>query len=109
MLYFNYYLSTENRNAANFQDTNFMRDSFRVYATTDGGNWTLLATNNSDNRSRTAPQDFTDGRRIRSRRHTYIDAYGNPIMVQELYDVNDPGVPGQDPGGQAPDSWRQAR
>lgn len=32
----------------------------------------------------------------------YIDAYGNPIVVQELYDVNDPGVAGQDPGGQAP-------
>ncbi len=110
MLYFNYYLSTENRNAGNFQDTNFMRDSFRVYATTDGGNWTLLATNNADNRSRTAPQDFTDLEDEYDQGvSTYIDAYGNPIMVQELYDVNDPGVAGQDNGGQAPDAWRQAR
>ncbi len=30
-------------------------------------------------------------------------------VVQELYDVNDPGVGGQDQGGTAPDAWRQAR
>ena len=110
MLYFNYYLSTENRNAGVFGDTNFMRDSFRVYATADGGNWTLLATNNSDNRSRNAPQTFTDLEDEYDQGvSTYIDAYGNPVVVQELYDVNDPGIAGQDPGGQAPDSWRQAR
>ncbi len=110
MLYFNYYLSTENRNARDATDNNFMRDSFRVYATTDGGDWTLLATNNSDNRSRTAPSDFTDLEDEYDQGiSVYVDAFGNPLTVQELYDVNDPGVPGQDPGGTAPDSWRQAR
>ncbi len=110
MLYFNYYLSTENRNARNAGDTTFMRDSFRVYATTDGADWTLLATNNSDNRSRNAPSTFIDGEDEYDHGvSSYVDAFGNPLTVQELYDVNDPGVAGQDPGGTAPDSWRQAR
>lgn len=44
MLYFNYFLETEDFNNSD------MRDAFRVYASGDDGNWILLATNNSDTR-----------------------------------------------------------
>jgi hypothetical protein len=41
-LYFNYFSATENVNGVE------PRDAFRVYASSDDGNWILLATNNTD-------------------------------------------------------------
>lgn len=41
MLYFSYFLETENANGGN------MRDAFRVYASGEDGQWQLLATNDS--------------------------------------------------------------
>ncbi|GAB5403864.1 MAG: hypothetical protein Aurels2KO_20950 [Aureliella sp.] len=43
MLYFSYFLETENANGGN------MRDAFRVYASGEDGQWQLLATNDSGN------------------------------------------------------------
>ena len=43
-VYFDYSIDTQDANAATSQA---MRDSFRVYASSDGANWTELATNNS--------------------------------------------------------------
>ncbi len=110
MLYFNYYLSTENRNAGNFNDTNFMRDSFactprrtvaigRCWPRTTPTTVVVL-------HRRTSSTWKMNTIKVSAPTSMLI---GNPLVVQELYDVNDPGVPGQDPGGQAPDSWRQAR
>jgi hypothetical protein len=83
-VYFNYYLETENASALLLPDQ-FMRDSFRVYAASEDGEWHLLATNNSA-------------------REVGLDEYtvGNTMnfQIQELYDVGDNG---------APNSWRQAR
>ena len=45
-LYFSYFLETENAQAVLVPDQ-FMRDSFRVFASGADGDWELLATNNS--------------------------------------------------------------
>jgi hypothetical protein len=47
-LYFDYYSDTENRNTLNngVLSTTNVRDALRVYITSDGVNWTELATNN---------------------------------------------------------------
>ncbi|MCC6507667.1 MAG: cadherin-like domain-containing protein, partial [Pirellulaceae bacterium] len=101
MLYFNYYLQTENANAFNPNDTAFMKDAFRVYGTVDGSAWTLLATNNSQNNSRTLPNTFVDNfDEYDQGISNYVDAFGNRTITQELFDVNDGG---------APNNWRQAR
>ncbi|MFO1062605.1 MAG: hypothetical protein U0892_01855 [Pirellulales bacterium] len=96
-LYFNYHLDTENANAGNSGDTNYMKDAFRVYGTKDNGTtWVLLATNNS---ARTA--DYSDGQdEFDPSINGDTDAYGSYRYAQELYDVGD---------NNAPDAWRQAR
>ncbi|MCA9084615.1 MAG: pre-peptidase C-terminal domain-containing protein [Planctomycetaceae bacterium] len=59
-LEFNYYLQTENTDAAWAADTpadnNPMRDSFRVFVGGDDGVWNLVATNNSLQPPQTAPR-----------------------------------------------------
>ena len=57
MLYFNYFLQTENANS-DLNDIEVMRDSFRVYIADDAGNWTLLTTNNSDRGPGFADDEF---------------------------------------------------
>lgn len=89
VMYFNYFLETENRNA-DLNTPQFMRDSFRVYVAGDDGNWTLVATNNSDRGPGFFDDEFDD-----------LDFTDNiDADVQELFDVGDNG---------APNSWRQAR
>ncbi|MFV1964650.1 MAG: GEVED domain-containing protein, partial [Pirellulaceae bacterium] len=85
VLYFNYYLDTENANALLTEPPPRMRDSFRVFISDNDGNWQLLATNNSD----VGPDPRDD---------ELLDI--GPFDVQELFDVGDNG---------APDSWRQVR
>ncbi len=85
-LYYNYYLDTENANAA-LDNPDLMRDSFRVYVSGEDGIWHLLSTNNSD--------------------RGVIDEFDDPVLfdgievpVQEAFDVGDQN---------APNSWRQVR
>ncbi len=83
-LYFNYYFETEGAGSSFPRPTNvddYMRDSLRVYISGDDGQWTLVATNNSD---RSASLDEFDPQ------------VNNPLgQVQELFDDNG--------------RWRQAR
>ena len=83
-LYFNYFFETEGAGSAFPRPTNvddYMRDSLRVYISGDDGQWTLVATNNSD---RTVSLDEFDAQ------------VNNPLgQVQELFDDNG--------------RWRQAR
>ncbi len=115
MLYFNYYLSTENRNANGNADQDYMRDSFRVYATGDGTSWALLATNNSSNDSRNGLATWVDGADEYDNvaNNNYRDAFGNRILPQELFDVNDTGANTNNVVTNQParhtDGWRQAR
>lgn len=57
MLYFNYFLATENANS-DLNDTDPMLDAFRVYAGGDDGAWNLLATNNSERGGGSADDEF---------------------------------------------------
>lgn len=98
-LYFNYFLDTEGAEAA--KGSNTMRDSTRVFASTDGGTtWVMLSTNNShldaelpDFVSTSASASIFDPRQ----------------QVQDLFEttmVEDPN----DPNMMIPSSdWRQAR
>ncbi|MEZ6113729.1 MAG: hypothetical protein R3C99_22360 [Pirellulaceae bacterium] len=83
VLYFNYYLETQNDLAALTDPVPPfpMLDAFRVFVSDDSGDWKLLGTNNSA-RNGINEYDIT------------------PFEVQEFYDINDNG---------APDSWRQVR
>ena len=96
MLYFNYYLATENANANNPGDNNFMKDAFRVFVAGDNGDWQLLGTNNSDyDATRNVGQfDELD--------YPFVVDPLNALsrQVSELFDVGD---------NSAPDNWRQAR
>ena len=56
-LYFNYFLSTED---ATSSDTVAMKDSFRVYAQGDDGQWILLVTNNDNDEDEFSLQRATD-------------------------------------------------
>lgn len=96
ILYFNYFLDTENANANVPTDTNYMRDSFRVFVNGDDGVWKLLGTNNSD---------FDADRSNANDEFDYISRGDNAAyQVNELYDAN------KTFGGQtAPLAWRQAR
>lgn len=94
-LYFNYYLETEDANANNPTDPNFMKDSFRVFVAGDDGDWKLMATNNSD----------YDAQRLVGQRDELDypfeeDFFATTRQVSELFEA---GVNG------APDGWRQAR
>lgn len=120
-LEFNYYLQTEDRDAAWAADTpadnNPMTDSFRVFVGGDDGAWNLVATNNSLQQPETAqridefdyapvdPNDplslqepISDGTGVFS---TFPLGQDYPDVV-ELYDD-----PQHDPGG-AGEPWRQA-
>ncbi len=77
-LYFNYLLDTPDFNTNAAQLTN---DSFRVYASTDGANWELLATNNIALGS----DDAEHGRTITASGGLY-DGTGAKQRVQGLYD-----------------------
>ena len=118
-LYFNYYLDTEGDDS-----TSDMRDSFRVYASTDGANWTELATNNSvipaANKPFTAelpPTPSRFGRPLRNRPRRFERVEPRPAavggtgasnqQVQQLYDKTDPDS--STPTNSATYTWRQAR
>ncbi|MGN6545586.1 MAG: dockerin type I domain-containing protein [Aureliella sp.] len=84
-LYFNYRFDTENANAAlplAQSQTDYMRDSFRVYVSGEDGQWILAATNNSTRGPNGGDDEFDP----------FLTGNSN---VQELFDNN----------GQ----WRQAR
>ncbi len=92
MLYFNYFLATENANS-DLQDNDIrMRDAFRVYAAGEDGTWILLTTNNSDqggaNRN-SAVDEFDTAANLN------VDPFGNPLFTQETFDNTG--------------AWRQAR
>lgn len=91
-LYFNYFLETENVNAA--RSSGEMNDAARVWISKDNGyHWTLLATNNST-LSGTLPDTDNELPRFKSTSALVPGAHGQQ-RVQELYDNT--GV------------WRQAR
>ncbi len=104
MMYFNYFLNTENQNN-DFQQTSRMRDAFRVYGAGDDGQWVLLATNNTASDAGADRGDPTGGPARNGRFDELdnavngnFDAYGAPVLSQQLLDstiVTDP--------------WRQAR
>ncbi len=95
-LYFNYFLETENASSS-YTNPSAMRDAMRVQVSTDGVNWTEVATNNSLRSRVPTPTEMelpvaatTSGGLYRA---------DNPNqMVQELFD---------DPAGSG--GWRQAR
>ncbi len=87
-LYFNYWLQTE---GANGKNSNTMRDSARVYVSTDNGlTWDLLATNNS-----TLSNSLFEDAELPAYLSTNSDASSKSNQgVQELYETS---------------TWRQAR
>ncbi len=92
MLYFNYFLATENANS-DLEDNDIrMRDAFRVYAAGEDGTWILLTTNNSDQggTDRTSAVDEFD-----TVANLNVDPFGNPLFTQETFDNTG--------------TWRQAR
>ncbi len=98
MLYFNYFLDTDNTNSANSENAPpSMLDSLRVYGELPDGTSILLATNNSaddgdsTNGNNEIDPDATGGN---------ADIFGKAVKPQVLYDIGDGG---------APTSWRQAR
>ncbi|MFO0940768.1 MAG: GEVED domain-containing protein [Pirellulales bacterium] len=105
MMYFNYYLDSENSNA-DFQQNALMRDAFRVYGAGDDGQWVLLATNNSASDNGQDRGDPTGGA-ARNGRFDELDnvvsgnydAYGAPVLGQNLIDS----------ASQGNYTWQQAR
>ncbi len=91
MLYFNYFLETENKNSPNNNGDDWMRDAFRVYGAGTDGTWVLLATNNStdDNNYLNTTNEFDPGNTL------YTDNQGKNYKSQELFDNTG--------------AWRQAR
>jgi hypothetical protein len=114
-LYFDYMLDTQDANGANRPGSN-MLDSFRVFASTNGANWTELATNDADTSA-----IFSTSREL----PTYPSVSGGLYEgdksnqnVQQLFNMPPPAVPRDpnmpDPGPNAtspnpPEDWRQAR
>ncbi|MBI3840260.1 MAG: pre-peptidase C-terminal domain-containing protein, partial [Planctomycetia bacterium] len=99
-VYFDYMLDTQDATSTK-TDRTTMRDSFRVFASTDGGRWTQLATNNSLK----SDTDTTD-----AELPAFASVSGGTYMgfgtlsnqnVQQLFNV--PGTASQ------PQIWRQAR
>jgi VCBS repeat-containing protein len=100
MLYFNYFLDTDNSNASLAANTTTtppaMLDSFRVYGQLPDGTSILLATNNNADDA-----DYTNtNNEVDPGSSGNVDSVGTEIKTQVLFDVGDGG---------APDSWRQAR
>lgn len=96
MLYFNYYLATEDSNANNPGNTDYMKDAMRVLVAGTDGDWQLLATNNSD---------YDAVRNVGQRdeldypfEQDLLNALSRP--VSEIFEATVNG---------APDNWRQAR
>lgn len=102
MLYFNYRLETQNSNSQ-LGDNQPALDAFRVYASTEDGQWILLATNNATENN-TTRQDFgaaagsntsdefdNNNTGLVARN---VDQFGRKITTTELFDSN---------------NWRQAR
>ncbi len=104
-LYFNYALDTQD---ANGKDAASMQDSFRVFASTDGANWTELVTNNS-----TTSSVFTTNAELPS----YASASGGTYegdksnqQVQEAFDQTGLApVAGATNQNTSAVGWRQAR
>ncbi len=103
MLYFNYFMETEDRNTPN-NDTIFMRDSLRVYGSLPDGTWILLATNNNSDDG-----NYLNGNQEFDNLQTpfgpvpltnYNDSFGKTYRPQTLFDSTEPGYTGL---------WRQAR
>ncbi len=92
MLYFNYFLATENANS-DLEDSDIrMNDAFRVYAAGENGVWIQLTTNNSD---QGGPDRNTALDEFDTAANRNLDPFGNPLFTQETFDNT--GV------------WRQAR
>ncbi len=88
-LYFNYWLDTDGTNNADPAEGE-MKDSARVYVSSDGGrNWDLLTTNNS-------PRSVIDPTELPSfaSHSRFADKFDGRQQIQELYET---------------DNWRQAR
>ncbi|MCH2123018.1 MAG: DUF5050 domain-containing protein, partial [Pirellulaceae bacterium] len=97
VLYFNYYLETAGVDHAGPQEDGVgMTDAVRVFASDDGGEWELLATNNSFQHPINA-DEFDLG--MDGSVCEFPATTGTPC-VYELFDVN---------VNDAPDGWRQAR
>ncbi|WP_396160014.1 hypothetical protein, partial [Flavobacterium sp.] len=101
-LYFNYRLSTEDANSWAGTNTNAF-DSFRVYGTSEDGNWVLLSTNNApevnssdtvNNRLINAPFNQAGATEFDLSYSKNFDVYGRPGITTELFDNA---------------GWRQAR
>lgn len=92
VLYFNYFLETENAQAALGQNT--MRDAARVFISTDDGNsWQMLATNNSVLNAE-LPWHLTV--------NSNVGSDDDRQRVQEMFDT-------VAEGGVLANEWRQAR
>lgn len=93
-LYFNYLLNTIDRNSNNESGNNPALDSLRVFASTDGVNWELLATNNVvlNNSASETPKTLTVSggayksgqdakQKVQPLWDTPLDPLGNPIQA----------------------------
>jgi hypothetical protein len=111
-LYFNYSLDTDNVNDVD-KLGNGMTDSFRVFASSDGANWTLLGTNNSI-RSTAASSPTNPNAELPPELSVNGGQYKNDRVnqqVQELFDLPGIAPPEGAPVGAATQvqQWRQAR
>lgn len=111
-LYFNYSLDTDNFNDVDGLGHG-MTDSFRVFASSDGANWTLLGTNNSI-RSSAASSPTNPNAELPPVPSVNGGQYENDRVNQQVQELFDP--PGIAPGENAPtgaatsvQQWRQAR
>ena len=93
VVYFNYFLATENASYAPGSPYTPMRDSFRVYIAGDDGNWKLLGTNDSFE-STSDTDEFDYNPNSNAFNSQYPDTGEDPF-VKELYDNTN--------------GWRQAR
>ncbi len=111
-LYFNYALDTDNNNDVDGIG-GAMTDSFRVYASADGANWTLLGTNNSI-RSTAASSPTNPNAELPPVASVNGGQYENDRVnqqVQELFDLPGTAAPDGAPVGSptSAQQWRQAR
>lgn len=118
-LYFNYAADTENAVATinpndgrNLNGGGLMRDSFRVFASSDGANWTLLGTNNSLRSTPTSSPTDPDAE-LPIVPSVNGGQYENDRVNQQVQELFDPvGTPSILPIPNAATTvgdWRQAR
>jgi Dockerin type I domain/Right handed beta helix region/Bacterial pre-peptidase C-terminal domain len=99
-LYFDYAADTQDTNASG----SFMRDSFRVYATSDGAHWEQLATNNSVLGSELPPIPSVNGGQYEGdRTNQQVQELFDPTGRPSLISTQIPGSP------TLVQNWRQAR